>query len=151
MTVRDAELPTIRVSAILIVDDRVILAKQGRGDQEYWLLPGGGVEFGESMTEALERELHEELGCAFEVTRPVALVESISPDLDAYRKHVLHVLFAGTLGDGPLVTGDTAIRDIAAISANELTGIDLRPPIADFLLGCLRDLPRGIVYLGRRW
>ena len=55
--------PRIRVSAVLRWQDRILLCrheKAGRG--EYWLLPGGGVNSGESLTDALHRELREEVG-----------------------------------------------------------------------------------------
>ena len=47
--------PRIRVSALLRWQDRVLLCrheKLGRG--EYWLLPGGGVNSGESLVDALQ-------------------------------------------------------------------------------------------------
>jgi len=50
--------PRIRVSALLRWQDRILLCrheKVGRG--EYWLLPGGGVNSGESLVDALHREL----------------------------------------------------------------------------------------------
>ena len=50
---------------ILIHDDRVLLALRSAGRRAYpatWALPGGHVELGESETQALRRELHEELG-----------------------------------------------------------------------------------------
>ena len=74
--------PRIRVSAVLRWEDRVLLCrheKSGRG--EYWLLPGGGVNGGESLVEALRRELEEEVGIGEELTfeGPVAVVDSIAP------------------------------------------------------------------------
>lgn len=155
---RDRTMPTIRVSAICIVDKRLLLVKQGRGNDEYWLLPGGGVRFGESLAQALRREIREELDRPVDVIRPLALIESISPNLEQYRKHVLHVVFAAELGGEPvshssdeLSSGDTAIRTVAAVSAPELCQLDLRPPICGFLQDCLRELPAEMTYLGVQW
>ena len=74
--------PRIRVSAVLRWEGRVLLCrheKSGRG--EYWLLPGGGVNSGESLVEALRRELSEEVGIGDDITfeGPVAVVDSIAP------------------------------------------------------------------------
>ena len=74
--------PRIRVSAILRWKGRVLLCrheKSGRG--EYWLLPGGGVNSGESLVEGLRRELTEEVGIGDDLTfeGPVAVVDSIAP------------------------------------------------------------------------
>lgn len=51
-----------RVSAKALVqnnDGKILLAKEKRG---VWNIPGGGIEHGESVHEALERELFEEVG-----------------------------------------------------------------------------------------
>ena len=61
--------PRIRVSALLRWEGRILLCrheKAGRG--EYWLLPGGGVNGGESLVEALRRELSEEVGVGEDLT-----------------------------------------------------------------------------------
>ena len=73
--------PRIRVSAILRWQGRVLLCRQEKPGKEYWLLPGGGVDSGETLIEALRRELREELGVEADVQfeGPVALVDSIAP------------------------------------------------------------------------
>ena len=60
-----------------IVDDlgRILLIEQERPSGRQWRLPGGGVEPGESMVEAAEREAHEETGLMVRVGRLVALDE----------------------------------------------------------------------------
>lgn len=49
---------TIRVYAVIIRDDKLLLTKQWDG----YSLPGGGVEKAEGLEQALERELKEETG-----------------------------------------------------------------------------------------
>ena len=49
--------PRIRVSALLSWRDRILLCRHEKPGQEYWLLPGGGVNSGESLVDALRREL----------------------------------------------------------------------------------------------
>jgi 8-oxo-dGTP diphosphatase len=50
----------IRVYAIIIKDDKVLLADEMIGDFACTKFPGGGVEYGEGLIEALKRELMEE-------------------------------------------------------------------------------------------
>jgi ADP-ribose pyrophosphatase YjhB (NUDIX family) len=147
--------PRIRVSAILRWRDRVLLIrheKPGRG--EYWLLPGGGVNSGESLTDALYRELHEECGIGDDVPfeGPVAVVDSIAPERSYARKHVVHIIFAGDLGGRSLETvtsRDAAVRGHRLFTYDELDGIVLHPPIQRFLARWRPGDP--VVYLGSLW
>ena len=56
----------------IIVDDkgRVFLAKRGakaQNERGLWEFPGGAVEFGETLRDALKREIREEYGVTIEV------------------------------------------------------------------------------------
>ena len=73
--------PRIRVSAVLRWRDQILLCRHEKPGKEYWLLPGGGVNSGESLVQALRRELWEEVGFdeQLPLEGPVAIVDSISP------------------------------------------------------------------------
>ena len=65
----EAPLVSVAVAVLLRRDGRVLLAQRlpGTPYAGYWEFPGGKLEPGESVAEALARELDEELG--IEVTR----------------------------------------------------------------------------------
>ena len=50
------------MSAILRWQGRILLLRHEKPTGEAWLLPGGGVRMGESLVDALRRELWEETG-----------------------------------------------------------------------------------------
>jgi ADP-ribose pyrophosphatase YjhB (NUDIX family) len=107
--------PRVRVSAILRWKGRVLLCRHEKPGKEYWLLPGGGVNGGESLVDALHRELAEEIGIddQLPVEGPVALVDSIAPPRNFAAKHVVHIIFAGDLGGRSLeavTSRDAAVR-----------------------------------------
>lgn len=64
-----------RACAVIRQADRLLLNRFG-GDS-FWALPGGAVEQGEFSTDALRREMREELGVAVEVGRLVWVVENL--------------------------------------------------------------------------
>ena len=147
--------PRIRVSALLRWEDRILLCrheKAGRG--EYWLLPGGGVNSGESLVDALHRELAEEVGIVDEipVEGPVAIVDSISPQRTFTAKHVVHIVFAGDLSGRSLeavTSNDAAVRGHRLFLRDELDGIVVHPPIQRFLRRWQPGDPAA--YLGSLW
>jgi ADP-ribose pyrophosphatase YjhB (NUDIX family) len=145
--------PRIRVSAILRREGRVLLCRQEKGGATYWLLPGGGVERGETLADALQRELREEIGLSenIAVEGPVCVVDSIAPE-GAPPKHVVHIVFAGDLGDRSLeavVSRDAAVRGHRLFAPDELAGLPLHPPIQRFLAAWRPGDPT--VYLGALW
>lgn len=145
------EKPTIRVAGLLIAEGRILMVEQGRGDERYWLLPGGGVRFGETLADALRRELREELGLRVGIGRLVAIVESISPD-ESYKKHVVHLIFEISASPEALPEpNDGAVLNAAYLDEHGLSKADVRPPISEFLTACVREMPSSPQYLGRRW
>ena len=146
--------PRIRVSAILRWKGSVLLCRHEKPGKEYWLLPGGGVNSGESLVTALHRELVEELGITDElpVEGPVAIVDSIAPVRSFAAKHVVHIIFAGDLGGRSLeavTSADAAVRGHRLFGSGELDSVVLHPPIQRFLSRWQPGDPA--VYLGALW
>lgn len=122
-----------------------------------WLLPGGGVQTGESLLHALQRELWEETGLFprgddLALEGPVALVDSIAPASSPVRKHVVHVIFATEVMDDSLeevASADEAVRGHRLFQPSELDDVVLHPPIQRFLQRWQPGDPA--VYLGAMW
>ncbi len=75
----------------LIVRDRKILVCQTEG-REYFFLPGGHVEFNETMRQALRRELYEELGAILKDIQFIGGIENLF-DQDGVRHHEISFVF----------------------------------------------------------
>lgn len=132
--------PRVRVSGMIWNDGKLLLVRQGRPGHPRWMLPGGGVDPGESVTVALARELHEELGCAqVSVAEPCALVESIAPESHASGRHLIHLVFRVDVPDADAIaTGhpqvqDPAVQEVRWVARDEITKLALHPPIAGYL------------------
>jgi 8-oxo-dGTP diphosphatase len=60
------------VAALLRRDDTIVLVQEQRDGEEIWSIPGGGVERGELLHEALIREVQEETGLRLGSVGPLA-------------------------------------------------------------------------------
>jgi ADP-ribose pyrophosphatase YjhB (NUDIX family) len=135
----------------------MLLCRHSKPDGEVWLLPGGGVQTGESLLRALQRELWEETrlfpeGADVPLEGPVALIDSISPATSSVRKHVVHVVFAIEVMDDSLegvASEDEAVGGHRLFTPAELDGVRIHPPIQRFLQRWQPGDPA--VYLGEMW
>lgn len=75
--------PVVGVGAIVVKDGQVLLVRRGRAPLKgYWSLPGGAVETGELLEDALRREVLEETGLAVEPLFLAAVFERLMTDAD---------------------------------------------------------------------
>jgi ADP-ribose pyrophosphatase YjhB (NUDIX family) len=125
--------PRIRVAALIPAGDDVILVRHVKDGETYHLLPGGGVEAGETLADALSREVLEETGLSCEIVAPLFISDSIAPDGS---RHVVQITFLATRARGE-VTGtpsDPRVEAVCTLPFSELMGLDLRPPMAAQIL-----------------
>jgi 8-oxo-dGTP diphosphatase len=97
--------PSLAVDCIILVGEKVLLISR-RNPPLGWALPGGFVEYGESVEEAVRREMREETGLELENLRQFRVYSD--PGRDP-RGHTVSVVFAAH-GVGEPKAGDDADR-----------------------------------------
>jgi ADP-ribose pyrophosphatase YjhB (NUDIX family) len=142
----------VRVGVLIWRDGEVLLVRHEKGGHSYWLVPGGGVDTGETMVEAGARELREETGYDVEVGRLLLLCEAIDPKPGG--RHIVNAVFSGTVRGGTLAVGrnDKALRDAQWQPIEALATLEQYPPIGTELLECINEDGLGPVrVLGNTW
>lgn len=87
-------------ACILSNDGKIFLTLRGakaRNESGKWEIPGGSVEFGERLEQALVREIHEELGIGIQVLELLHVVNHIIPD---EHQHWVSPTFVCRITDG---------------------------------------------------
>lgn len=142
--------PRVRVAAVVVKGDSILLVRHEKGSASYWLLPGGGVDFGEPLTEALRREVREETCLDVRVGDLVLASDSIAPDGS---RHVVNLCFTGEVIGGELGLGsDERVVEVQYVPIDEIQDITLHPDLRDELTrGLETGFGSGEVYVGERW
>jgi 8-oxo-dGTP diphosphatase len=122
-------IPTVAVGAIVVVDDRLLLVRRGHGPAAgEWSVPGGRVEAGETLAEAVVRELAEETGLEGVCGELVGWVERIGVD----HHYVILDFRVTVLDDRPAVAGDDAV-EVAWVALADVAESPLVDGLAEFL------------------
>ena len=104
------EQPIGSVGAVIVDAGRVLLIKRGQPPlQGRWSLPGGVVEVGETLQEALVREVREETGLEVEVGPVVEVLERIEREADnRVEYHYVIIDYRCLVRGGQLTCGSDA-------------------------------------------
>ena len=125
--------PEVCVGGVVVHDGRLLLVRRGRGaGVGLWSIPGGRVEWGEALADAVVREVAEETGLAVVPAGWLGWVERI----DVAHHFVIHD-FLAHLADGAQPDRARAGDDAAAVrwvGLDVVGGVeDLVPGLLDFL------------------
>ena len=83
----------LRIAGVFVRDNKILLVKHRKNGLEYYLLPGGGQEPGESSIDALIREWKEELNLDIKPGQFLFCGESVPPQ-NLSRSQVMQLVFA---------------------------------------------------------
>jgi len=104
--------PLVGVGALIYEGDRILMVQRGKPPLEgLWSLPGGLVETGESLADAVRREVREETGLEVRPLGVLEIFERIMRDAQgAAEYHYVLIDYVCTVEGGERHAGDDACR-----------------------------------------
>lgn len=135
------DAPIVAVGAIVIHEDKVLLVKRAHEPSKgLWSIPGGVVELGEPVREALKREVKEECGLEIEVGPVFEVVDSIVRDDEGrLRFHYAIIDFLARPKGGELCVASDA-EAARWFGAGELNELPMPPGTREIVLRALRKV-----------
>ena len=126
--------PVVAVAAAIVEGGRILLVRRasepGRG---CWSLPGGVVQLGERLGEAVVREALEETGLLIEVVRPIDIIETIIRDeRGRVRFHYVIIDYLARPISGELRASSDAL-EARWVSLDEAHKLDITNTLRRFL------------------
>lgn len=127
--------PIIGVGGVIFKEDQVLLAKRGQEPGKgVWTLPGGVVELGECLEEALKREILEELSMTIRVCSLVRLLDRIVRDeAGRVRYHYVIADYWGQPVSGHLRPGSD-VSDAAYVPLLDVPGMGLHKEVTETII-----------------
>lgn len=115
------------VCAIIEKNDSLLFGRKREKMGPYpnaWHLLGGGLNDGESLSEAIKREIKEESGIEVEITKSLGFDEDSESSKNGETTHYIFLAFLAKYISGE-IKADDDIKRLAWIEKNELAKIEL--------------------------
>ena len=145
----------IRVNGILKQEDTVLLVqlKSPVTEELVWMPPGGGLQFGEEMKVALQREFNEECGLEIEVGNLAFINELVKPPFHAVECYFWVEKTGGELrrgSDPELGQDEQLLKDLKWIKVEELSALNTVPnDLAEIIKQSPSHQEKPIFYSGK--
>lgn len=123
--------PVVGVGAVIVRGGRALIVRRGHEPRKgEWSLPGGLVELGESLVDAVAREAREETGLSIEVGAIIETFDRVHRDAGGrIRFHFVIIDFVCRAAEGDAVAGSDA-EAVAWVTADELEAYGVNPHAA---------------------
>ncbi len=128
--------PIPAVAAVMVKDGKLLLIRRAvEPSKGKWSVPGGSIEWGEPLVEALKREVREETGLEIEVGKLAGVFDLLIQGEGGIQYHYVIIDYFAHPTGGTLAPGDDA-AEARWVPVEELDGYEL----TDHLRARLREM-----------
>jgi len=133
--------PYLAVSAAIVRDDRVLIVRRARTPAHgLYTLPGGGVELGETLEEAVIREVHEETALDVVPVELVGFRQAIARDTAGrIERHFVILPFAARLVGGEISLNEE-LAEAHWLLPSELAGLKTTEGLAAIVIAAVKQV-----------
>ena len=134
------DAPRVGVGAVVLDGDRVLLVRRGAPPSEgKWSIPGGLVELGERLDEAVVREVEEESGLRVRLLGLCGVIDRVVREngADPVRYHWVIIDYAAVVEGGTLRAGSDA-DEARWVPVSEIEQWETTQGLADMIHRALR-------------
>lgn len=137
--------PILAVSAAIIRDGKVLIVRRARPPASgLYTLPGGGVEVGETLVEAVVREVREETALAIEPVVLAGYREAIARDGEGrIERHFVILPFAARWLGGE-ATLNHELAEAVWLDPSEIANLNTTPGLAEIVANAMALLAKAI-------
>ena len=129
----DENKPRLGCAGVITKDGRVLLGRSNKpGMDGFWILPGGGVDFGERLADTLVREIREETSLTIAPGEVVTVDEIVKPG-----KHRVIVYLRGEVRGGEATPSDD-LAEVDFFAPDQVLQLHREQKVDDLVLRVLK-------------
>jgi len=130
--------PVVGVGGVVVRDGRVLLIRRGKPPLlRQWTIPGGTVELGETLQQAVVREMREETALSVQPLDVLTVFDRIEREGDEVRYHFVIVDFLCRASAGEARAGSDAL-EVAWVRPEDIPAYALREEALEVVQEALR-------------
>lgn len=142
----------VRIAVVIPRGNEILLVRHVKKGRTYWLVPGGGLDFGETIDDCARREVKEETNLDIKLLKLLFISESVSVE---HERHLMNLTFLGQASnsyDDIKVLLDDRVQEARFVPVEKIDKIELHPPIAPFIKRAFREeFQQNAIFLGNLW
>jgi len=150
----EGHIVQVRVSGVIIDDDKILLVKHRRRAREYWVLPGGKLGPHETVEDCLKREWREETGLEVAMDRLLYVADVMEPYGSQQSVNLVflcHVV-GGVIGSDNRRVSREMFDEAVFVPLAELDTLPFYPPLAGAIRASVAERFKDhAIYLGNLW